>query len=376
MRPAVRRPIHRCSRATCVLAFVALAVGVVACGNSPGKSADTSGTSGDASTGGSQVAVTAPGVTDTEIRVGGVASTTNPLGGLEGDSFNGVKAYFDKINDEGGIYGRKLVLAAERDDKLANNKAEVQGLLTQDNVFAVLPVATLLFTGADLLVQEKVPTFGWNINGEWSGTPADPRANLFGQAGSYICFTCASPVLPWLLGQAGRHKVGLLAYAVPAVGRLRRRHDEQLREVRIDDRQQRRLHRQVAGLRHRRPLGAGVQDEGRRGGLRRHLHGHERRDHAGQGDEEAGPRRGPVAPQRLRPPAAVRVRGPLRGLLRPDRLRPVRARGQAPGPAGLPDGHGEAGQGPHRELHRRLAQRQPLRRGPQGRRAELQPARA
>ena len=215
MRPAVRRPIHRFSRLTCVIAFVALAVGVAACGNSPGKSAQPDSTSGDASTGGSQVAVDAPGVTATEIRVGGVASTTNPLGGLEGDAFNGVRAYFDKINDEGGIYGRKLVLAAERDDKLANNKAEVQGLLTQDNVFAVLPVATLLFTGADLLVQEKVPTFGWNINGEWSGTPTDPRSNLFGQAGSYICFTCASPVLPWLLGQAGRHKVGLLAYAVP-----------------------------------------------------------------------------------------------------------------------------------------------------------------
>ncbi|MGZ4693155.1 MAG: ABC transporter substrate-binding protein [Acidimicrobiales bacterium] len=194
---------------------MALALLLSACGNSPAKTQETGSTSGSGSSDGSQVAVQAPGVTDTEIRVGGVASTTNPLGGLEGDAFNGVQAYFDKINDEGGIYGRKLVLAAQRDDKLANNKAEVQGLLTQDNVFAVLPVATLLFTGADLLVQQNVPTFGWNINGEWSGTPTDPRSNLFGQAGSYLCFTCASPVLPWLAGQAGRHKIGLLAYAVP-----------------------------------------------------------------------------------------------------------------------------------------------------------------
>jgi ABC-type branched-subunit amino acid transport system substrate-binding protein len=119
------------------------------------------------------------------------------------------------INDQGGIYGRKLVLAAKRDDNLANNKSEVQGLLTQDNVFAVLPIATLLFTGADLLVQENVPTFGWDINAEWSGTPADPRSNLFGQSGSYLCFTCATPVLPWLAQQLGAHKIGLLAYAVP-----------------------------------------------------------------------------------------------------------------------------------------------------------------
>jgi len=194
---------------------VAMSLALSACGNSPGKATSTSTSTGSGTSDGSQVAVDAPGVTATEIRVGGAASTTNPLGGLEGDSFNGVQAYFNTINDAGGIYGRKLVLAAQRDDKLANNKAEVQGLLTQDNVFAVLPIATLLFTGADLLVQEQVPTFGWNINAEWSGTPADPRANLFGQAGSYLCFTCASPVVPWMLGQAGKHKVGLLAYSAP-----------------------------------------------------------------------------------------------------------------------------------------------------------------
>ena len=153
-------------------------------------------------------------MTATEIRVGGVTATTNPLGGLYGSANDGVQAYFNMVNDSGGIYGRKLVLAAKRDDKLANNKSEVEGLLTQDNVFAVLPVATILFTGADLLVQQNVPTFGWNINPEWSGTQAEPRANLFGQAGSYLCISCPTPVPSWLAGQAGAHKIGLLAYSV------------------------------------------------------------------------------------------------------------------------------------------------------------------
>ena len=193
-----------------LLAVVLLAA--VACGNSPAKSSeDAPGTNTD----GSQVAVDQPGVTDTEIRVGGVASTTNPLGGKYSDAFDGVQAYFDMVNDQGGIYGRKLVLAAKRDDKLANNKSEVQGLLSQDNVFAVLPVATLLFTGADLLVQQNVPTFGWDINTEWSGTPSDPKLNLFGQTGSYLCFNCATAVLPWLAQKIGAHKIGLLAYSVP-----------------------------------------------------------------------------------------------------------------------------------------------------------------
>ncbi len=208
------RPAGRTTRLTGTAILLALALILAACGNSPGKQQVSSTSSDNASTDGSQVAVSAPGVTATEIRVGGVTATTNPLGGLYGSANDGVQAYFNMVNDSGGIYGRKLVLAAKRDDKLANNKSEVEGLLTQDNVFAVLPVATILFTGADLLVQQNVPTFGWNINQEWSGTQAEPRANLFGQAGSYLCISCATPVYSWLAGQAGAHKIGLLAYSV------------------------------------------------------------------------------------------------------------------------------------------------------------------
>src|ERR1700740_2422204 len=85
--------------------------------------------------------VNQPGVTDTEIRVGGVATVTNdPTGNTFGDSFDGVNAYFNYINStQHGIYGRKLVLASKRDDMLSNNRAEVQALLTDDNVFAALP---------------------------------------------------------------------------------------------------------------------------------------------------------------------------------------------------------------------------------------------
>jgi branched-chain amino acid transport system substrate-binding protein len=164
-------------------------------------------------------AVDQPGVTDSEIRVGGVATVTNdPTGNTLGDSFDGVDAYFEYINStEKGVYGRKLVLAAKRDDMLANNRQEVQGLLSQDNPFAVLPVAVDLFTGADLLVQAQVPTFGWDINPEWgseNNRPGPP--NLFGQFGSFICFTCAQPSPQvWLPKKLKLKRVGLLAYSVP-----------------------------------------------------------------------------------------------------------------------------------------------------------------
>jgi ABC-type branched-subunit amino acid transport system substrate-binding protein len=200
--------------AAILMGFVMIAA---ACGNSKGTTAqgDNNGGGGSGGTASSgQVAVNAPGVTATEIRVGGVASVSNPLGGNYGDIFKGVQAYFDMVNSKGGIYGRKLVLASQLDDHVSNNQQAVTQLLTQENVFAVMPVAVLLFSGADTLVKQNVPTFGWTINPEWGGTTAEPRSNMFGESGSYLGFTDASPVLPYLAQETHRHKVGVLAYTV------------------------------------------------------------------------------------------------------------------------------------------------------------------
>ncbi len=202
--------------------FAVMALVLAACGNSEPDSAadDNDGAEDTASTSGGSdctVARTAnvpsdqPGVTDTEIRVGGVVSATNPLGGGYADAFAGTQAYFDMVNDAGGIYGRELTLVAERDDAVSQNQAEVQALLAQDDVFAALPLASLVFTGADALVAENVPSFGWAINPEWAGPE-----NLFGDKGSYLCFTCPSPVAPWLAREVGVEEVAILAYGVSA----------------------------------------------------------------------------------------------------------------------------------------------------------------
>jgi hypothetical protein len=164
--------------------------------------------------------VNQPGVTSTQIQVGGVATVTgDPTGGGPRNvtSFDGVNAYFDYINKtQNGVYGRKLVLSAKRDDALANNRSEVQGLLSQDKVFAVMPVAVDLFTGAALLAQSGTPTFGWNINAEWGSEKNPSPPNLFGAVGSYICFTCAqaSPEV-WLPKKLGLKRVAILAFSVP-----------------------------------------------------------------------------------------------------------------------------------------------------------------
>jgi branched-chain amino acid transport system substrate-binding protein len=157
-----------------------------------------------------------PGVSATEIRVGGVVAETNNLvGDTFGSVFDGAKAYFNMVNasKDKGIYGRKLVLAEERDDGFSNNRQEVQALL-DSNVFAAIPMATVLFTGSDLLVQAGIPTFGWNINAEYGSEQGAGPPNFFGEKGSYLCFTCPNQGLPWLANRLKAKRVGLLAYNV------------------------------------------------------------------------------------------------------------------------------------------------------------------
>jgi branched-chain amino acid transport system substrate-binding protein len=200
-----------------------VALAAVGCGNSkgtaePGKddTPDTTAASGSETTTGDGdfPAVTAPGVTDTEIKVGGIASVTNPLGATYGSAFDGAQAYFDMINADGGIYGRKLVLAETKDDNAVNNKEAAKALIDSD-IFAVLPVDTLLFTGADDLVAANIPTFGWTINAEWGGTTDAPRSNLFGQSGSFLGIGSPAPSVPYIAQKFDKHKLGVLAYGVP-----------------------------------------------------------------------------------------------------------------------------------------------------------------
>ena len=165
--------------------------------------------------------VNQPGVTSSEIRVGGVATISNdPTGATLGTAFDGTNAYFDYINStKGGVCGRKLVLSSKRDDSVANNRQEVQGLISEDNVFAVLPVAVDLFTGADLLASQGIPTFGWDIQAEWGSEDVNPGpSNLFGAAGSFINFKSAGPsnyVNAWLAQKLNKKRIGLVAYNVP-----------------------------------------------------------------------------------------------------------------------------------------------------------------
>ena len=158
-----------------------------------------------------------PGVSDTEIRVAGIATVSNdPTGGDLGQIFNGAQAYFDYINEtEGGVFGRDLVLE-EHDDALGQNRATVEEVIAGD-FFAVLPVAVRQFTGAELLKESGIPTFGWWVNQEWGGEFFDGSPNFFTDKGGYLCITCDDPEpRTFLAAELGLKRVGVLALNVPS----------------------------------------------------------------------------------------------------------------------------------------------------------------
>ena len=153
------------------------------------------------------VALDQPGVTDDEIRFASITTTSgNPLGTNIGGAYNaGIQAYFDYRNDEGGIYGRDLVLAEQRDDELGSNDREAVAVASEDSAFGVF-VATLLFTGAATLDEAGIPTFGWNIHAEFADKPS-----LFGHVAP-SCPDCFARVVPYVARELGATTVGVLAY--------------------------------------------------------------------------------------------------------------------------------------------------------------------
>lgn len=80
------------------------------------------------------------GVTDTEIKIG----SSFPQAGLYaayGDISKGFTAYVNKINDEGGVQGRKITLVTKDDGyEPTKTKANVEELVQADKVFALFNV--------------------------------------------------------------------------------------------------------------------------------------------------------------------------------------------------------------------------------------------
>jgi ABC-type branched-subunit amino acid transport system substrate-binding protein len=189
----------RRTRASALVLVVAL---VAAVASSTGASAARSRAKNDTQ-----------GITDTEIRVGGVGGySVNPVNLPYDQMVDGVNAYFAMINEEeGGVFGRELKIVKNRDDRSQSitNLLQTRALVEIDKVFAIMPVVTTGFAGARYATKNGVPVFGYHISNDWEDAP-----NLFGETGSASCFDCPDPTYPWLAKQLGATRVGVIGYNV------------------------------------------------------------------------------------------------------------------------------------------------------------------
>ena len=82
---------------------------------------------------------TVPGVTDTEIKIGTFSALSGPLAVVGVPFYHGFQAYINWINDQGGIYGRKIkVLVADDQFNPALTVTAVKKFVEEDKVFAVV----------------------------------------------------------------------------------------------------------------------------------------------------------------------------------------------------------------------------------------------
>jgi branched-chain amino acid transport system substrate-binding protein len=144
-----------------------LAVVLLAAGCSSGNSGSNS--SGDT-----------PGVTDSEIVVGTHMPLTGPAAAGYSKIAPATKAYFDYVNANGGINGRKITYKIMDDTyNPATTQQVVRELVLQDKVFAILNgLGTPTHTGVlDFLKTNRVPDLfvasgsrSWNQPGKYPGT--------------------------------------------------------------------------------------------------------------------------------------------------------------------------------------------------------------
>ncbi|MEB3963349.1 ABC transporter substrate-binding protein [Streptomyces kunmingensis] len=123
------------------------------------------------------------GVSDDTVRVGGIVSMTTASGYSKKDTDLGAKARFARANAEGGVNGRKIDYLGAEDDGQdpAKNLAAARKLVQQDKVFAIAPMSSVTFSGADFLQKQRVPTFGWGTLPAFCGP-----AYLYGFGGCMV----------------------------------------------------------------------------------------------------------------------------------------------------------------------------------------------
>ncbi len=187
----MKRPQHFMTRthrlrwqAAAIMTVAALAV--AACSSSSSSSSGSGSSSSSSSSSSSALTASAPGITPTQITIGSHQPLTGPAAPGYSEIAPASNAYFDYVNANGGVYGRKIVYKYLDDGYNPTTTASiVRQLVLQDNVYALfngLGTPTHL-AAVSFLTSQRVPdvfvasgcacwnqpttypqTFGWQID--------------------------------------------------------------------------------------------------------------------------------------------------------------------------------------------------------------------
>jgi ABC-type branched-subunit amino acid transport system substrate-binding protein len=180
--------------------------------STPSTSPSTSAPSTTAGSSSSTVTAAGPGVTATSINVGAISTRTGSIAADFDGLVPGIQAYFDMVNAEGGINGRKLNLAYDLDDggQPSQFTQLTHTLIDQDHAFAVM-VASYWFT-PNYFVETKTPTYGYNVSGNWANAP-----NLFGAGGNSVQnYAAGVPGFAYFVKTTHSKSVAVISYG-PAI---------------------------------------------------------------------------------------------------------------------------------------------------------------
>ena len=149
----------------------------------------------------------APGVTAKSILLGQSAAFSGPAAQLGIQMNIGTKAYFDYVNAQGGVHGRKIELRT-RDDKYEATLCveATKKFIEEDKVFALVSYVGTPTTGAavPIITEAKVPLVGPFTGAELLRTPVNRY--IFNVRASYYDET--EKIVEQLVS-TGNHKIAV-----------------------------------------------------------------------------------------------------------------------------------------------------------------------
>lgn len=151
-----------------------------------------------------------PGITDTTIKIGLFSPLSGPGMAYGFDVVNAAKMYYEKVNKEGGIHGRKIELVVEDTRCNANDLvAAVKKLVEQDHVFLLNggSCSAAVVAAKEFVERAKVPYFMLNASGDGALYP--PSKYIYG-AFSISQYAVGGSVVEFAVDHFKAKKIGYI----------------------------------------------------------------------------------------------------------------------------------------------------------------------